>query len=297
MLANLQGFHVETTNICTLKCPKCARTDFISRFPSKWKNKQLDLDNFKQFIDIDIKNKIFSLSGNYGDPIYYSNLFDLLKWLKSQGASIVITTNGSYKTADWWEELGSILDFDDQILFAIDGTPDNFTTYRINADWNSIELGIKIISQYTRTTWKYIPFKFNENNVDEARKIANNLGMHSLVVEPSSRWDSTKDPLKPNLIHPLYQQKIAWIPKVDFALDPKCKTSNLEHFISADGYYMPCCYVGDHRFYYSSEFYKHKEKFDISTSTISQILQQLVGFYDSLEETKHNYCTFSCAKT
>lgn len=296
MLEMLQGFHIEPTNICTLKCHKCARTDFISRFPNKWKNKQLDLDKFKKFIDIDIENKIFSLSGNYGDPIYYSKLFDLLIWLKSQGAKIIITTNGSYKTTDWWQELGEILDFNDQIFFAIDGIPENFTTYRINADWQSIELGIRIIAKHTRAIWKYIPFKFNENNIEQAKKLAHELGMESLVVHPSSRWDSINDPFKPDLISPLYQQKISWKPKVDFALDPKCKNSNLEHFISADGYYMPCCYVGDHRFYYSSEFYKHKEKFNISTVTISQILEQLNDFYDGIEETKHNYCTFNCAK-
>ena len=36
------------------------------------------------------------------------------------------------------------------------------------------------------------------------------------------------------------------------------------HFISAWGYYMPCCWIGDYRFYYKSEFYKNKDLYDIS---------------------------------
>jgi MoaA/NifB/PqqE/SkfB family radical SAM enzyme len=296
MLDNLKGFHVETTNICTLKCPKCSRTDFIARFPSKWSNKQLDLDSFKQFLDIDLKQKMFILSGNYGDPIYYNNLFELLRWIKLHGANAFIYTNGSYKNKDWWTELGSILDFDDRIVFAIDGTPENFTKYRINADWKSIELGIKTVVNYTTTSWKFIPFQFNENNIDEAKKIADSLGVHSFYVDPSSRWDSLQDPLKPTVIHPLYEQKIVWKPKIDVTLDPKCKSNNVEHYISADGYYMPCCYIGDHRFYYSSEFYKNKEKYHISTTTISQVLESLTEYYSTLESSKFNYCTFSCPK-
>lgn len=296
MLDDIKGFHIETTNICTLKCPKCSRTDFISRFPNKWSNKQLDLDSFKNFIDIDLKNKIFILSGNYGDPIYYNNLFEFLKWIKLNGANAFIYTNGSYKNKEWWQELGSILDFNDKIVFAIDGTPENFTKYRINADWKSIELGIKTVVNYTTTSWKFIPFRFNENNIDEAKKIAENLGVHSFYVDPSSRWESLQDPLKPTVIHPLYEQKITWKPKIDVTLDPKCKTNNLEHYVSADGYYMPCCYVGDHRFYYSSEFYKNKEKYHISKSTISQVLEGLTDYYINLEPSNFNYCTFNCPK-
>ena len=43
MLDNITGFTIEPTNICTLKCPKCSRTQFIEQFPRQWKNKQLNL--------------------------------------------------------------------------------------------------------------------------------------------------------------------------------------------------------------------------------------------------------------
>ena len=63
MLDSLKGFHIEPTNICTLKCPGCSRTQFINMFPKKWKNNQLNLDHLKKFIDIDISNKVFDLCG------------------------------------------------------------------------------------------------------------------------------------------------------------------------------------------------------------------------------------------
>jgi hypothetical protein len=47
MLDTLKGFHIEPTNICTLKCPRCARTKFIEKFPQKWKNSNLDLQDLQ----------------------------------------------------------------------------------------------------------------------------------------------------------------------------------------------------------------------------------------------------------
>ena len=91
MLDTLKGFHIEPTNICTLKCPRCSRTKFIDKFPNKWKNQELNLDQLINFIDIPIQNKLFRLCGDYGDPIYYSRLFDLVKWIKTNNAEYLYT--------------------------------------------------------------------------------------------------------------------------------------------------------------------------------------------------------------
>ena len=149
----ITGLHIETTNKCTLKCPRCSRTEFIEQFPKSWTNKELDIDAFKKFFNLE--NLKISLNGTYGDSIYYSNLFELIKFLKSKDCKISISTNGSYQTKEWWQELGSILDEQDQIVFGIDGLPENFTTYRINADWTSIKLGIKTLKDYdVKLVWQ-----------------------------------------------------------------------------------------------------------------------------------------------
>ena len=51
------GFHIEPTNICTLKCPGCARTQFIDKWPSRWKNYNLDINKVMNFLDIDLTDK------------------------------------------------------------------------------------------------------------------------------------------------------------------------------------------------------------------------------------------------
>ncbi len=295
MLDSIKGFHIEPTNICTLKCPGCARTRFIETFPNRWENKNLNLTNLKKFIDINIDKKIFNLCGNYGDTIYYDDLFNLVKWIKQNGGTVIIGTNGSYKTKDWWKELGSLLNFDDRVIFAIDGTPTSFKNYRINADWKSIEIGITTLIEFTHVSWKYIPFSFNEEEIEIAEKMSKNLGMHSFIIDPSDRWDEHTNHFKPkNLLGNRTDHVVHWTPDKETIIDPKCKITDSMHFISADGYYMPCCFVGDHRFYYASDFYKQKSKLKISNTTLSQVLEDLEIFFNTIETKKPKFCTFNC---
>lgn len=313
MLDRLRGFHLEPTNICTLKCPRCPRTMFLDSFKNKnWTNANLNLNDLRQFIDIDIKGLIFGINGNYGDPIYYPDLFDLIKYIKKSGGMIKLHTNGSYKSREWWQELAELLDKNDIINFSIDGLPENFTKYRINADWDSISEGIAVLVKSPATiVWKYIVFSYNENDIETARALSKELGMTDFIVNNSDRWEDN-DWLKPTkyvdiddkalyngsfngnrgkLIDVWKKDKIR-----DLEIDAVCKNTMSMHFISAQGYYMPCCWVGDHRFYYSSEFYKNKDQYDISKTTMSQVLNTTQQFYSNLEINKLKYCTFNCSK-
>jgi MoaA/NifB/PqqE/SkfB family radical SAM enzyme len=302
MLDQLQGLHIEPTNMCTLKCPRCSRTKFIEKFPKQWTNKNLNLDHLKSFLDIDLTGKVMNLCGNYGDPIYYDQLFGMIKFFKDQKCSVGLATNGSYKTKEWWQQLVSLLDKDDVITFAIDGTPDNFTKYRVNADWESIQQGIKIVTNSTvKSVWQYIPFSFNEDNIDQVTQLSEELGFDEFLIMPSDRWAGDDDWLLSSKYNKTFRSDniISW--KVenqrDMEIDPKCKIENNQHFISADGFYMPCCYAGDYSFYYKTEFFKNQDLYDISKTTITKVLTNLKDFYSNLEDAKLNYCTFNCPKT
>lgn len=298
MLDNIKGFHIETTNICTLKCPRCSRTKFIEKFPNKWKNQQLNLEHLKGFIDIPIKGKILSLCGDYGDPIYYDRLFDLVSWIKQHGAIVSLHTNGSYKTQNWWQQLTSYLDKNDTVVFAIDGLPENFTSYRINADWESILLGINETTKVTKTVWQYIPFSYNVDNISAAEQLSRSLGFTEFKLLQSSRWDSADDPLRPNVNFINQKDKEIKFKQNNRAdeISPRCKQTNGDHFITAEGFYAPCCHVPNHNFYYKTGFYKDKNKYDISKTTITQVLHETKNFFDTLEITKPIYCIYNCPK-
>ena len=301
---NVKGFHIELTNKCYLKCSKCARTTFIDKFGiTKWKNHDLNLDSLKKFLNIDLSGLRISLCGTYGDPIYHPELIEIVNWFKEKNAIVQIITNGSYKDKDWWEELVSKLTAADEICFSIDGIPENFTQYRVNADWESIAIGLQVVgSSDVNSIWRYIPFSFNEHDIDQAKELAESFNIKSFQIMHSDRFDNEDKlkPITPNALGSRYSSVITWRnindqKRSESDIDPKCSNGR-EHFITADGYYSPCCYVVDWRFYYKSKFYKNKNSYKIQDTTIEKILEQEQDFFDNLQITKYNYCTFNCPK-
>ena len=125
------------------------------------------------------------------------------------------------------------------------------------------------------------------------------MGIDEFQIDPSDRWDGGNDPLHPGEYTGSRESTIIYWRKNNsdiIEVDAKCKTTYNQHYISADGYYMPCCFVGDYRFYYKSEFYKNKEKYSISNTTITEVLSNTKEFYDGIETNKPLYCTFNCPK-
>ena len=229
-------FHIEPTNICTLKCSGCARTRFIEQWPQHWKNQSLDVDFLIDFLDIDLTDKKIVLCGNYGDPIYHPDFINFVKKLKSQGVILSITTNGSYKNQEWWRELVDNLDSNDLITFSVDGTPENFTQYRINADWESIKIGMDVVADSKcGSSWKYIPFAFNQLDIDQVKQLSQDIGIKQFYVEFSDRFDEKTKELMPDmsLIGSRYSAQTEWKSnRSELKVNPKCN-SGREHFITA----------------------------------------------------------------
>lgn len=297
----VNGLHLEPTNLCTLRCPGCARTQFIDVWGKYWKNHSINLLHLENFLDINLSGKAVSLCGNYGDPIYHPEFFELIKLLKSKKIRIVLTTNGSYKTQSWWENLCQLLESTDEIVFSVDGTPDNFSTYRINANWQSIETGMKTVgSSDIQSTWKYIPFNYNISSIQQARELSHALGIDQFKVENSDRFDQyTQHLIPPNeYIRTRAESQTRFKQSQTVEIDPKCSSGKM-HYISADGYYSPCCFVSEHRFYYKTVFGKDKSEFSIADQTLSQVLARpkTVKFYNNILVDMPTVCQYNCPNT
>jgi len=294
----ITGFHIEPTNICTLKCAGCARTRFIGQWPQHWHNHSLDIDQLLNFLDVDLSTKIIKLCGNYGDPIYHPDFINFVKKLKETGVTLYIVTNGSYKTKEWWQDLTKFLAPTDKITFSIDGTPENFTQYRKNADWKSIQIGIETsVASQVRVEWSYIPFAFNENNIPQSKELALQLGVDNFVITPSDRYDEKTSMLMPSnkeFIGIRFESQQQWKNNNNVtSVNPKCHIGN-QHFVTADGFYSPCCYLADHRFYYKTQFGKSKKQYNIRNVTLSELLARpaVVEFYTSLDQ--QSGCQYNC---
>lgn len=295
----LPSLHLETTNRCTLACPRCPRTLMLEKFGKKsLPIKDIDLDYLDQFIDISLDNIRFC--GTYGDPIYHHNFLDLINLSKNKANKLTIVTNGSFRTQQWWKSILENLTSNDEIIFSIDGVPENFNEYRINGNWQSILIGInECVKSSVQVTWKYIPFSFNEQNINEAEKLAKELGIDNFKINFSDRWDKD-DWLKPKNQDLLgnrssLRDEFKYQEKRNLNVDPKCKTHQ-EHYVNAEGYYMPCCYMSDYRFYYKSEWWKNKNEYSIQNTKLSEQIEKFNIFYKKINIDKPNYCVFNCGK-
>jgi hypothetical protein len=225
-------------------------------------------------------------------------LIPAIRWIKKQGGFVKIHTNGSYKKQAWWQELCTVLDRKDTVTFGIDGTPENFTQYRINADWESIKVGIEETTKVTNTIWQYIPFSYNIDYIETARQLSQDMGFTEFKVRPTSRWLSEADPLRPAKEYiKTTDYEVKWHKNIIAdEITPRCKNTNYDHYITSTGHYTPCCHSATYNFYYKTEFYKNQDSYDISKTTISQVLTRTQDFYDTLENKKHLFCTYNCPK-
>ena len=70
--------------------------------------------------------------------------------------------------------------------------------YRINQDgeklFRMMQVARPILKQ--KPVWQYIVFSYNENNIEEAVKMAKEIDVKFMLLY-SSRWRGDNDPLKP----------------------------------------------------------------------------------------------------
>jgi len=294
-------FHIEPTSKCTLECPLCDRTWFYEKF-KKRNLHEINVDNIINFIGV---NKIVSLCGNNGDPIYHSNFLELVQKFKDNNCRLSISTNGSAKTKAWWSKLKNMLTKDDRITFAIDGLKDTNHLYRKNAKWNSIMTAIDILKEGEfKMIWQFIPFKHNQHQILEAGNLSKTLGFDEFKLLQSDRWLGKKD-LMPDrkYVDDYYkiQKEVLINPAFSIDMQPKCLKNNLPSenlYIDAEGDFYPCCWMGTYRYKYKSVFSPKQKPFNIKDNTLNQILENnsIKDFFTSTKQftSAHECCKIQC---
>jgi len=295
------SFHVEPTSKCTLECPLCSRTWFYEKF----KRRNLHEVDVDQLVDFVGQNAEISMCGNHGDPIYHSKFIEMCRKLKDNNCKLQITTNGSSKTIKWWQELNSVLDERDSIIFSIDGLEDTNHIYRINAKWKSIMDAVKVLQKRKcKMRWKFIVFKHNQHQIKDAKELSEKLGFDELYVDYSDRWLGKKD-LMPDseYVDESYKvsEKILADPNFSTTISPKCLKEGVPSnslYIDAEGDFYPCCWMGTYHYKYKSVFSPKTKMFNIKNNTIDSILEwnEVKEFFNSRKQftSAHECCKIKC---
>jgi MoaA/NifB/PqqE/SkfB family radical SAM enzyme len=277
------SFNMEITNRCTLGCPRCARTDNdwvkanLADISLEVLEHTFPLSQIKRFEGLRV-----NLCGTYGDCIYHRRFHDVLSYLKKAGIGVSVETNGSHRKIDWWRKTCDILTDQDMITFSVDGLADTNHIYRVNARWQDIEQAMRYCAERVTVDWKFIVFRHNEHQLDEARLLAEDMGIRRLGFKKSGRFgqDDPMTPLNSDYVGVVTRNRRE-IEKVmnrgagaeeldrNVEIAPKCRFGK-DLSITAHGYFYPCSTAepaGP-----SGWFYENLEHFDLRRHSIEAIL-------------------------
>lgn len=289
--------HVEPTSRCVLACPGCARTWFSDFTHRPFPKHDLDLDDFERFLDCDSSHQIksFLLNGNHGDPIYYPRLIEMIQKFRSK--NFQISTNGSYMNAEFWQELGDNLLAGDTVYFSIDGLEHNNHLYRKNADWASIMTGISILSQSAaRVVWKSIIFSFNQDQLGKMEDMAHDLGVE-FFAEPTGYFGDEK--LKPNNTQLIRTDMLYRSDPGNIEIDPRCQSAAETAYVTADGYFWPCCLISNSFVLYKTPIWRTRQQWMIKNQTLDEALVKIQEWADlakGLAKESPASCQMHCKK-
>lgn len=190
-----QRLNLDISYRCPLECYLCGRQRSFRNKGKKVPGKDISLEDFKKIVEYFPK---ISFCGQYSDPIHHPKFIDMLHICKEKKITLEIHVASSYKTNEWFIDAFKAYP-DAEWVFGIDGLPHQSHIYRKNQNGEKLFEIMKESRKYLnkKPKWQYIIFSYNENNLDEAISMANDINVEFLIVN-SSRFGEN-DQMKPKL--------------------------------------------------------------------------------------------------
>lgn len=190
---------------CSLECPKCLRS-FYKANGVKVPGHDMSVEEYLKIADYFTH---VNFCGNISDPVFNPNLPTFLKINYERNITCEVHNAASGKSVDWYVKAFQA-NPKAKWIFGLDGFPEESRTYRINQDGEAVYAAmVRCVQMGLDTTWRYIVFKYNENDIEHCKKIADHYGIRFECVQ-SSRFYAD-DPYKPSkhFIERDYEQHIS----------------------------------------------------------------------------------------
>lgn len=214
---DIRAVHVGITNNCNASCPMCIRNVNGGPVNPNIEHEELNFEDIKTILTPEFVRQldVLYICGNAGDAIMVKDLYESLSYIRSCNPEIILsfTTNGSGRSKEWWYKMGQLMNLKrDTVRFSIDGLEDTNHLYRVGTDFNKICESIKaFVAGGGKAVWEFIPFKHNQHQIEEAQRVAKELGCRGFQIIKSGRFapfEATKkgDRLTWNNSHPVYSK-------------------------------------------------------------------------------------------
>lgn len=250
---------IDTGNICQLKCPLCPTG--LGR-PTRQKT-FLSLDDFKKIVD-EAGSYLCEVDlYNWGEPFLNKDIFKMIEYAKKGGIKVNISSNLNLLKESWMNEMVRLQL--DQLTVSLDGTTaESYKKYRVGGNYELVMANLRKLiatkkscrSKHPKIIWQFLIMKHNEHEIEEAKKLAKEIGVDKLNLRPvrcdmgnellmsdQEKVDSIQEWLPTQEKHSRYNYKT----KTKKNPLSKCLFQTTTMVINANGSVSPCCGIYDEK--------------------------------------------------
>ena len=259
----LEQITIEPTSYCNARCPQCDRFDDKNNLivPLKHLNISILQQNLQPKLLPNLKQ--VDLEGNCGDVLSHKNPLGLLLVYKDV-KKIRMVTNGSVRGVEFFKDLAQFKNT--ELVFSVDGLQDTNHLYRQECNFEKIMSNAEsYINAGGNATWKFIVFKHNEHQINQAKELSQKIGFKNFIVQHSDRswyhgwkWpvynnNTYQYDLEPSSMfekslssdHSKLNEKLITIYKQNKVVKQCPMALQKKIFVDYNGYVIPCCMLSN----------------------------------------------------
>ena len=172
--------NLDISNKCSLQCSLCQRQTSYLDEGKTVPGHDMPLSEFKIISD---HFKEIAFCGQYSDPIHHPQFIDFLKICCEKDIETYVHVASTARSKSWFIEAFNA-NPKAFWIFGIDGLPNQSHVYRINQDGEKL-FDIMLESRNhleKKPCWQYIIFKYNENHIHEAKKMAKDNEIYFMLT-------------------------------------------------------------------------------------------------------------------
>lgn len=264
MISEFYNLNLEITDYCNLKCPTCSRIkDYrlqekksLDEFPFVNKS-NVSLQKYKNWFPNKTLQKIKSINfcGAYGEPLLNKDFLDIVSYTHECNSDIkmMVSTNASLNTNSFWSDLGKLSKKTGLLIFGhLDSLQEKNSLYRVGSNSKKIINNLDIcISNGGNCHLNLIPFKHNENEIKQMKKLSEIMGFSGFNIiktngfEYYSSYSYINQEKKITLYPPSNQESYKINHEItDNQNVEKCYAEHTHmREICSRGIVSPCCWV------------------------------------------------------
>ena len=255
LYSKIDNIQFDLNITCNAFCPGCHRYTFVDN--QMYLNPHL---NFNSSISTDIIERVMQnprlsddvwidMVGLVGEPIAHPKFMEIIDIIYKHrpNAAINLHTNGGLRTEKMFYDLGKKFNKHSWIKFSLDGLEDTNGIYRIGVDYHKVVANMRaFIDGGGRAIWKFVTFKWNEHQVEQAEALSKEYGCYKFQQD----WDVNDQDI--DIFMAAAQKKInkkTASRVADFIEVPDNRSRKIKDrcfsykkiYVNAHGYVIPCC--------------------------------------------------------